>query len=80
MSRHWAEVIGQLNKLNQAYVLVTVLGVRGSAPRDSGTKMIVTEQQTYNTIGGGNLEYMVTEQARLMLHRATIWILRLRSK
>ncbi|MBL4673785.1 MAG: xanthine dehydrogenase accessory protein XdhC [Arenicella sp.] len=69
MSSHWAEVIGQLNQLNQAYVLVTVLGVRGSAPRDSGTKMIVTEQQSYNTIGGGNLEFMVTEQARLMLHQ-----------
>jgi xanthine dehydrogenase accessory factor len=68
-SSHWAEVIGQLNQLNQAYVLVTVLGVRGSAPRDSGTKMIVTEQQTYNTIGGGNLEFMVTERARLMLHQ-----------
>ncbi len=68
-SSHWAEVIGQLNQLNQAYVLVTVLGVRGSAPRDSGTKMIVTEQQTYNTIGGGNLEFMVTERARLMLQQ-----------
>lgn len=68
MSSHWSETISQLNQRNQAYVLVTVLGVRGSAPRDSGTKMIVTEQQSYNTIGGGNLEYMVTEQARLMLN------------
>jgi xanthine dehydrogenase accessory factor len=69
MASHWSEIVAQLNQRNQAYVLITVLGVRGSAPRDSGTKMIVTEQQNYNTIGGGNLEYMVTEQARLMLHQ-----------
>lgn len=69
MTTHWADIVGQLNQRNQAYVLVTVLGVRGSAPRDSGTKMIVTLDDTHNTIGGGNLEYTVTEQARAMLQQ-----------
>jgi xanthine dehydrogenase accessory factor len=71
MTSHWADIVAQLNQRNQAYVLVTVLGVKGSAPRDSGTKMIVTPEQTHNTIGGGNLEYLVTEQARAMLQQPT---------
>ena len=65
--KHWSEIVHQLNQQNCPYVLVTILGVRGSAPRDSSTKMIITKQQNYNTIGGGRLEFMVIEQARNML-------------
>jgi xanthine dehydrogenase accessory factor len=71
MTSHWADIVARLNHRNQAYVLVTVLGVKGSAPRDSGTKMVVTLDKIHNTIGGGNLEYLVTEQARTMLQQPT---------
>jgi xanthine dehydrogenase accessory factor len=37
--------------------LVTVAKVRGSAPRDAGARMLVTETDTIGTIGGGQLEY-----------------------
>jgi xanthine dehydrogenase accessory factor len=37
--------------------LVTVAKVRGSAPRDAGARMLVTETETIGTIGGGQLEY-----------------------
>ena len=37
--------------------IVTVTKVRGSAPRDAGTRMLVTETETIGTIGGGQLEY-----------------------
>ena len=50
--------IDDLHSLDDACcVIVTVTGVRGSAPRETGAKMIVTDSQTIGTIGGGQLEY-----------------------
>ncbi len=46
-----------------ACVLVTVAGIRGSAPREVGAKMLVTERETIGTIGGGQLEYKCTHIA-----------------
>ncbi|MEQ8803623.1 MAG: xanthine dehydrogenase accessory protein XdhC, partial [Haliea sp.] len=43
------------------------LGSRGSTPRDSGTKMLVGENGTFCSIGGGHLEYKAIELARVML-------------
>src|SRR3546814_2984854 len=34
-------------------VLVTVAATDGSAPREAGTKMVVTETDSFATIGGG---------------------------
>lgn len=48
-------------------VLVSVAEVRGSAPRESGTKMVVTTKRLLGTIGGGNLEYKAIEIARALL-------------
>ena len=44
-------------------MLVTVAGIRGSAPREIGAKMIVTASETIGTIGGGQLEYQSTRIA-----------------
>ena len=63
----WYEVIKQLESENQDYVLVTVIGTRGSTPRDCGTKMIVSRTKSYATIGGGHLEFKAIEQARQLL-------------
>jgi len=68
MKNHWTNLAHELHQQNIAYVLVTILGKRGSAPRDSGTKMIVTADTSYATIGGGQLEYKAIEQAREMLN------------
>lgn len=44
--------------------IATVISREGSAPRDAGAKMFVGEDgQTYETIGGGNLEFKVQKQA-----------------
>jgi xanthine dehydrogenase accessory factor len=48
-------------------VLVTVARVEGSAPREPGTKMLVTAQALCDTIGGGHLEMRAIEIARAML-------------
>ena len=48
-------------------VLVTVLQVQGSAPRPSGTCMLVLEQTFAGTIGGGHLEHQAQAHARRLL-------------
>lgn len=48
-------------------VQITLLEVQGSTPRDVGTEMFVTKTTLWGTIGGGQLEYLAIERARLML-------------
>jgi xanthine dehydrogenase accessory factor len=46
---------------------IKVVQTRGSAPRESGTRMWVSATETHGTIGGGNLEYTALKIAREML-------------
>ncbi|MEQ1812819.1 MAG: xanthine dehydrogenase accessory protein XdhC, partial [Terricaulis sp.] len=67
MERDWAEqararVIG-----GEAVALVTLTGVKGSAPREAGAQMLVWRQGQAGTIGGGNLEFVLTRDARSLL-------------
>ncbi|HEY3530811.1 MAG TPA: xanthine dehydrogenase accessory protein XdhC [Nocardioides sp.] len=48
-------------------VLVTLVAVRGHAPRDAGAKMVVAEDATWDSIGGGNVEATAVSRARAML-------------
>jgi xanthine dehydrogenase accessory factor len=48
-------------------VLVTVVNTRGSTPRELGAKMTVGERETWDTIGGGQLEHAIIESARFLL-------------
>jgi len=57
----------QTVRSGHACVLVTILQTAGSAPREAGTRMLVTAQGQTGSIGGGNLEYVVTGQARALL-------------
>ena len=63
----WIEAAADFAQRGDAYVLITVLGSRGSTPRDSGTKMLVGAESSHCTIGGGHLEYKAIEIARNML-------------
>ena len=66
--QHWIEQLYDIligDKANA--VLVTIVDVKGSAPREAGARIIVTENKIFGTIGGGNLEFTATEQARSML-------------
>jgi len=47
--------------------LVTVVGKSGSAPRDVGTRMVVTPDEEYGTIGGGVVEGLAIDDARAVL-------------
>ena len=63
----WIEELTDLSAADEPAVLVTVAGIRGSAPREIGAKMIVTRTETIGTIGGGQLEYQSTRVAVDML-------------
>ena len=63
----WIDELNDLVAAGESAVLVTVAGIRGSAPREIGAKMIVTATETIGTIGGGQLEYQSTRIAVGML-------------
>ena len=50
-----------------ALALVTVVSAEGSTPREAGARMLVGEDWLDGTIGGGNLEYLASDQARRLL-------------
>ncbi|MGI9271785.1 MAG: xanthine dehydrogenase accessory protein XdhC [Woeseiaceae bacterium] len=59
----WIDELSDLTAAGERVVVVTVAGIRGSAPREVGAKMIVTENETLGTIGGGQLEYQCSRLA-----------------
>jgi xanthine dehydrogenase accessory factor len=63
----WLRAVELLRTRRQAGVLVTVVSVRGHAPRDAGAKMVVGADATWDTVGGGNLEAGAVARARVLL-------------
>ena len=64
---HWITAVAQLRRDRQPGVLVTVVAVRGHAPREAGAKMVVAAGRCWGTIGGGNLEQSALLRARALL-------------
>ena len=64
---NWLATLRDLAASDESAVLVTVGRVRGSAPRETGARMIVTRHHTIGSIGGGQLEYRSAELACEML-------------
>ena len=64
---HWFDTLTQLHASNTPYVMVTIASVRGHAPRQAGSKMIITPARTYGSVGGGNLEETAIYTARQTL-------------
>ena len=63
----WFESLQKALSRDSATVLVTVVAVDGSVPREVGATLVVSVDGTDGTIGGGNLEYSCISQARAML-------------
>jgi xanthine dehydrogenase accessory factor len=63
----WLTDLQHLLAHGDAVVLVTVARAEGSAPREAGTKMLVTRDAARHTIGGGHLEWKAIETARQVL-------------
>lgn len=63
----WLSAVERLRSRREAGVLVTVVAVRGHSPREAGAKMVVSEAETWGSVGGGNLEARAVERARALL-------------
>ena len=64
---NWQQAINNCHQQASPFAVATVLGTTGSTPRGASAKMVVTRGETYDSIGGGQLELLVTEAAREML-------------
>jgi len=64
---NWVAAVEALRRERRAGVLVTLVTVRGHAPREAGAKMVVAADATWDSIGGGNLEATAVARARGML-------------
>ena len=64
---NWLDLLLQLTKQGKELVLVTIVEASGSTPRELGTKMVVTDDDTFATIGGGQFEYNCISLARELL-------------
>jgi len=65
----WIDALGDFRTRGQACVVVVVTDVRGSAPREAGTRMLVdpSGELAHGTIGGGQLELQALEHAKALL-------------
>ncbi|QEY64043.1 xanthine dehydrogenase accessory protein XdhC [Metapseudomonas lalkuanensis] len=63
----WISALADLQQRGEPCVLVTIIEERGSTPRNAGSKMVVTAERIFETIGGGHLEFKAMEIARQML-------------
>ncbi len=66
----WISTLSAVINGDEVAVLVTVLETKGSAPRGSGTRMLVFPTRLEGTIGGGALEHQCIQQARRQLDSA----------
>src|SRR6476620_6329087 len=63
----WLSAVEQLRRDGLPGVLVTVIKVRGHAPRDAGAKMVVGADHSWGSVGGGNLEEVAVRRARELI-------------
>ena len=63
----WMKAVQQLRSGRRPGVLVTVMSVRGHAPREAGAKMVVASDNVWSTVGGGNLEALAVERSRELI-------------
>lgn len=66
----WLATLADLSARRVPCVLITVMEAKGSTPREAGTKMVVTHDAQFGTIGGGNLEFEAVAEARKLLEAA----------
>lgn len=67
MNNRWSKVLDQHLARAEGCVLVTILSTKGSTPRAVGSKMLVSEHASYQSIGGGHLEHQAIKFARQQL-------------
>lgn len=67
-TRFCSTMTAELAETKKSGVLCVITEKTGSAPRDAGSMMLVTEEGIIGSIGGGILEKTVVEQAKKINH------------
>jgi xanthine dehydrogenase accessory factor len=75
--RAWLAPAADALARGEAAILVHLVELKGSGPREAGAQMLVTETATAGTIGGGELEHTATLKARELLQSGGAGLLRL---
>ena len=70
MSAGWPTRVVHYLRQAPAVVRITVVRTQGSTPREVGAWMLVAQQGSEGTIGGGRLEWEATEEAKALLLEA----------
>lgn len=64
---NWIKAVAECEQQNQSFVLITVIQTQGSTPRDCAAKMVITDTQNFDSIGGGQLEFSAIETAQRLI-------------
>lgn len=64
---NWIQAAADCDQNNLSFVLITVMQTQGSTPRDCDAKMLVTNNASFDSIGGGQLEFVAIESAHRLL-------------
>src|SRR5687768_7811729 len=73
----WLTPLSESLARGDAAMLVHVVELKGSGPREAGAQMLVTESELFGTIGGGELEHTATLKARELLQQGKAALVRL---
>ncbi|MET8968718.1 xanthine dehydrogenase accessory protein XdhC [Streptomyces hydrogenans] len=65
----WTAAVARLRACREPGVLVTVVTVRGHAPRKAGAKLVVGRTGTWGSVGGGNIEAVAIDRARELIEK-----------
>lgn len=64
----WVELLAAAERKRQPFVVITLAGIRGSAPGQLGARAFVNKDGLIGgTVGGGKLEHRAIEHARALL-------------
>ncbi len=66
-SAHWSQAVARLQQTATPHAVATVIATAGSTPRNAGSKIVVSAADTWDSIGGGQFEYLVVNRARELL-------------
>ena len=69
MESFWIKESHRLAENKTDFILITITDIYGSTPRTVGSKMLVSKEEQYGSIGGGKLEWEATKVAREMLKK-----------
>ena len=69
----WVPLARDIAKRGGRAVLIFIVEATGSAPRGEGTWLLVTDETTFGTLGGGELERLAALEARALIGGEGVW-------